>query len=160
MTYGLHRLATPAQIQAYVRSEWTRFRHFASTVGETSAFILLVIMALYLLFFLVRTGWRACHLFPRHGVNKRSLLAAISMSQRLYNAWYSGEEPLPGRAGRQVPPARERQRIHALSDNLDKHLAGKEARRQKRNSPDFGASIISKSASTSTSEGIFTDNDG
>ena len=156
-SYSLDRLATPAQIQAYVQSQWTRFRHFAASVGEISAFILLVLIALYLLFFIIRTTWRACYLFPRHGISRRSLLAAVSMSTRLYEAWYRGEEPLPSRASLQVPPARERQRTKALSDSLQKHLSSKEAERQKRNSAAYGGSITNSGSSISTSTGIFTE---
>ena len=155
VSYSLDRLATPAQIRAYVRSQWTKFRHFAAEVGELSSFILLVLLALYVLFFMVRTAWRACYLFPRHGLNRRSLLAAVSMSTRLYDAWFAGEEPLPSRSRLQVPPAKERQRTKALSDSLQRHLTSKEAKMQKRNSEAYGGSVTTSGSSTST--GIFTE---
>ena len=84
------------------------------------------------------------------------MLAALSMSTRLYQAWYAGEDPLPTKARFQVPSAKERQKTQAISDSLQKHLAGKEAKKQKRNSSAYGGSIINSGSSTST--GIFTDN--
>ena len=163
VTYSLAKLATPEQFQAYVRSQWTRFRHFAASVGEISAFILLVLIAIYVFIFIIRTVWRACHLFPRHGINRRSMLAAVSMSTRLYQAWYAGEEPLPTRASLQVPSAKERQKTRAISDSLQKHLAGKEAKKQKRNSSAYGGGITDNDndhSGSSTSTGIFTENSG
>ena len=159
-TYSLRQLATPQQLRAYVQSQWSKFRKFAAAVGETSSFILLLILAIYLLILLIRTIWRCLYLVPRHGLNRQTALAALSLSTRIYNAWYNGEDIVPDKTGRLGPSATaqatEQRRAQALSENLDRHLATRQ--QAKRKPVDRGGSATSStSISTGLSSGIVTD---
>ena len=94
-------------------------------MGQVSAIIVVLYLAIALIVSLIKMLLRCRLLIPRHGFNRRTVAASLSLSDYIYGQWYKDQALFEEQAqrpnhGRGSVSAPERARM--LSDSLDKHI--------------------------------------
>ena len=107
-SFGLHYLASPEQIEEYVSSTWSEFKRVCVLVGQVSAVIVVLYLVLALIDSLVKMLLRCRLLIPRHGLNRRTLAASLSLCDYIYGQWYRDEPLFEEQLRKGVPPPTER----------------------------------------------------
>ena len=103
-SFNLASITTPAQLQQFARSTWSKFKIFCTTAGEIASIIVVIYLVIALLMALVRLILRCGILLPRHGLNAKTIKASFRLSEHIYDSWWK-DVPLFEEPHRQQPPS-------------------------------------------------------